>query len=122
MYAHAANIGMPPKFVDLRHQVTHGDIPNEAYLRRMTEQALEWLWERWWIRNASGSPDAAVRELEERRLISREAREARELKVQASEMSSPGPIDTETARREPEPSFARVGTTHRKRKSAAIEE
>ncbi len=78
MYAHAAALGMPQQFVDLRHQVAHGDIPAVPYLRKMTEQALEWLWGRWWVKNAAGSPRLALRELEERQRISQEAREARE--------------------------------------------
>lgn len=78
MYAHAATIGMPHKFVNLRHQVTHADIPNLVYMRSMTLQALEWLWERWWAKNATGVPERSLRELEERQRISREARDARE--------------------------------------------
>lgn len=78
MYAHAATIGMPQTFVDLRHQVTHGGIPNLAHLRRMTEQALEWLWERWWIKNAAGDPDLAAREIEERRRISQRVQDVRD--------------------------------------------
>ncbi|ETI21479.1 hypothetical protein G647_07826 [Cladophialophora carrionii CBS 160.54] len=75
MYAHAATIGMPQKFVDIRHQVSHGDIPGVPLLKKMTEQALEWLWERWWVKHASGNPERALRELEERQRVSREARE-----------------------------------------------
>jgi hypothetical protein len=76
MYAHATTIGMPSKFVDLRHQVTHADIPSLTYLRRMTEEGLEWLWERWWSKHATGSPDRALREMAERLRIAREAKEA----------------------------------------------
>ncbi|EXJ78493.1 hypothetical protein A1O1_08894 [Capronia coronata CBS 617.96] len=78
MYAHAATIGMPPKFVDLRHEVTHGHIPSLIYLKRMTLQALEWLWDRWWLKNATGDPSRALRELEERTWLCRQAREADE--------------------------------------------
>jgi len=73
MYAHAATIGMPQKFVDLRHQVAHGDIPNLTYLRQMTLQALTWLWERWWVRNATGDSRRALQELEERKHAARDA-------------------------------------------------
>ncbi|KIY04048.1 uncharacterized protein Z520_00740 [Fonsecaea multimorphosa CBS 102226] len=78
MYAHAATIGMPQNFVDLRHQVTHADIPNLVYLRKMTELALDWIWERWWVKNVTGDPERALRELEDRRRISREARNGAE--------------------------------------------
>lgn len=77
MYAHAATIGMPDVFVDLRHQVTHGDIPSLVYLRRMTLNALEWLWERWWVKNATGDPTRALWELAERRQTALEAQTAR---------------------------------------------
>jgi ribosomal biogenesis protein LAS1 len=75
MYAHAATIGMPQRFVDIRHQVTHGNIPSVTLLKKKTEQALEWLWERWWVKNASGNPGLALSELEERARVSRQARE-----------------------------------------------
>ena len=73
MYAHAATIGMPQNFVDLRHQLAHGDIPNLSYLRKMTRQALTWLWERWWVKNATGDPGRSLRLLEEHIRIAREA-------------------------------------------------
>lgn len=76
MYAHASAIGMPQKFVDLRHQVTHGDIPNLFYLRQMTQQALTWLWEKWWAKHVEGDSGQALRELEERRRLAREANDA----------------------------------------------
>jgi ribosomal biogenesis protein LAS1 len=88
MYAHAATIGMPQKFVDLRHQVTHGDVPSVAHLRKMTEQALEWLWERWWARYAPGTSEFAIAELEERRRISWSAREARQAAKRGSSEAS----------------------------------
>ncbi len=73
MYSHAATIGMPQKFVDLRHQVAHGYIPNLAYLRQMTTQALAWLWERWWVKNATGDSRRALEELEERKSAAQDA-------------------------------------------------
>jgi len=76
MYAHAAAIGMPQKFVDLRHQVTHGDIPHLFYLRQMTQQALSWLWEKWWAKHVEGDPGQAMREQEERKRLAREANDA----------------------------------------------
>ncbi|KAI1611007.1 Las1-like-domain-containing protein [Exophiala viscosa] len=75
MYAHAVTIGLPQKFVDLRHQVAHGNMPNVYYMRQMTLQALAWLWERWWVKSVTGDPSKALREVEERRRISREAAE-----------------------------------------------
>jgi ribosomal biogenesis protein LAS1 len=86
MYAHAATIGMPQRFVDLRHQVAHGELPSTAHLRKMTELALEWLWERWWIKNATGTPHLAVREIGERRAAAQQACMAQELARSRSDM------------------------------------
>lgn len=60
MYAHAMAIGMPERFVDLRHQVTHGKIPEVRVLKRAADDALDWLWERWWKSNATGDPATAA--------------------------------------------------------------
>lgn len=53
MYAHALAIGMPERFVDLRHQVSHGQIPDLHVLKKAADEALVWLWERWWKSNAT---------------------------------------------------------------------
>lgn len=72
MYAHAAAIGMPSRFVDLRHELSHSSqIPEPTALRMVTEEALSWLWERWWKVNATGDPGMALRRFEARK----EARE-----------------------------------------------
>ena len=67
MYAYAANIGMPEQFVDLRHEIVHGEIPEIWYLREMTRKGLHWLWEKWWIKNATGDPTWAMKEIEIRK-------------------------------------------------------
>lgn len=91
MYAHAATIGMPEVFVDLRHQVTHGDIPSLVYLRKMTLSALEWLWERWWVKNATGDPARALLELAERRQLAVEAQMARKYGRESLDMETSEP-------------------------------
>ncbi|KIW64687.1 hypothetical protein PV04_09605 [Phialophora macrospora] len=118
MYAHAATIGMPQKFVDIRHQVTHGNLPSVTVLKKMTEQALEWLWERWWVKNASGNPALALSELEERARISREAREL--AKATAALPSEDEPSEGLSHDRLMEGASARA--TSRKRKSTAVED
>ena len=125
MYAHAVIIGMPQKFVDLRHKVTHADIPNLMYLKKMTEQALEWLRERWWAKNATGNPERALREVEERQRISRAAREAREnssgLTAQKN-YDAPDMVMEDTAGPSTADSvITRRAITSRKRKSALLE-
>ncbi|KAK5045586.1 hypothetical protein LTR84_009204 [Exophiala bonariae] len=89
MYAHAATIGMPEAFVDLRHQVAHGELPSLIYLRKMTLSALEWLWERWWVKNATGDPTRALLELAERRQLSMEVQMARNHEHQGLDIESP---------------------------------
>ncbi|KIW90946.1 uncharacterized protein Z519_08729 [Cladophialophora bantiana CBS 173.52] len=136
MYAHAATIGMPQTFVDLRHQVTHADIPNLMYLRQMTEQALGWMWERWWVKNVTGRPERALRELEDRRRVSRRARDARESTQKGSrnmmfqnDPDSDGQgVSTEatlvacTSQNEPELSSTARSRYVAKRKAAALDD
>ena len=68
MYAYAAKIGMPEAFVDVRHQIVHGEIPDLQFLREQTHRALDWLWEKWWRAHATGDPARALRIREERKL------------------------------------------------------
>ncbi|CAD6577761.1 MAG: rRNA-processing protein las1 [Alectoria sarmentosa] len=48
MYTQAQKIGLPAVFVDLRHEATHGDMPNLTNLRSAAQRALEWLWDDYW--------------------------------------------------------------------------
>ncbi|CAD6570096.1 MAG: rRNA-processing protein las1 [Alectoria sarmentosa] len=48
MYTQAQKIGLPAVFVDLRHEATHGDMPNLTNLRSAAERALGWLWDDYW--------------------------------------------------------------------------
>jgi len=75
MYAHAAAIGLPEQFVDLRHRATHDDMPGLEVLRQAARRALEWLWERWWKVHATDDPGRALREREEQRLLGERKRE-----------------------------------------------
>ncbi|KIV93280.1 hypothetical protein PV10_04506 [Exophiala mesophila] len=79
MYAHAVTIGMPEVFVDLRHQVTHGDLPGLYYLRKMALQALQWLYQRWWVKHAQASPARALREQAERHQLCLEMKARRDV-------------------------------------------
>ena len=54
MYAHAAAIGMPEGFVDLRHRATHDEMPGLGELRSVVGRGLEWLWVVWWSREVTG--------------------------------------------------------------------
>ncbi|EGP90101.1 unnamed protein product [Zymoseptoria tritici ST99CH_1E4] len=44
----AAKIGLPPEFVDVRHEATHEDLPGLGRLVRVTEEGLRWLWGSYW--------------------------------------------------------------------------
>lgn len=48
MYTQAQKIGLPALFVDIRHEATHGDMPNLKNLRSAAERALKWLWDDYW--------------------------------------------------------------------------
>ena len=48
MYALAAKIGLPERFVEMRHQITHEKIPSIEELAELTGDALEWMYRRWW--------------------------------------------------------------------------
>ena len=51
MYAVGRHINLPKSFVDLRHQITHEEMPSLTVLRDSTKRALRWLyidyWEYW---------------------------------------------------------------------------
>ena len=48
MYLIAETTGMPVTWVELRHEITHGQTPDLRSLERCVEEALSWLWERFW--------------------------------------------------------------------------
>ncbi|RKF81352.1 putative cell morphogenesis protein las1-like protein [Golovinomyces cichoracearum] len=49
MYDIAKNIGLPSTFVELRHQATHEELPSLTRLRTATFEALEWIWNYYWV-------------------------------------------------------------------------
>ena len=48
MYTQAQKLGLPALFVDIRHEATHGDMPNLTNLRSAAERAVGWLWDDYW--------------------------------------------------------------------------
>lgn len=48
MYALASKIGLPLRFVEMRHQITHEKMPSIEELAELTEEALDWMYRRWW--------------------------------------------------------------------------
>lgn len=70
MYAFAVQIGMPEDFVDLRHNIVHGDIPSLSVLQAYNDRALQWLWKKWWLKNATGdATEAREEELEQKDVV-----------------------------------------------------
>lgn len=45
----AKKIQLPYSFVEIRHLATHNQLPSLELLREMTELALDWLWEHYWL-------------------------------------------------------------------------
>jgi hypothetical protein len=90
MYAHAAAIGMPELFVELRHRATHDEMPGLELLRQMARQGLDWLWERWWKTHATDHPGRALGEREERRLLAERKADARRLSEAAKGQNARG--------------------------------
>ncbi|KAF1769975.1 hypothetical protein GCK72_001792 [Caenorhabditis remanei] len=47
--------GIPKKIVDIRHAVTHQTCPDISELRYATNFCLEWLWDNFWLSDASNA-------------------------------------------------------------------
>lgn len=50
MYRTAKVMGLPEAFVEIRHEITHGELPSLIVLRKYAARALNWLWEHYWRR------------------------------------------------------------------------
>lgn len=50
MHEKARQLGFPAALVDLRHDITHEDIPSLETLRLATKRSLQWLWNDYWIK------------------------------------------------------------------------
>jgi ribosomal biogenesis protein LAS1 len=48
MYNSARALDLPDAFVEIRHQITHGDLPSLVVLRNYAKRALSWLWQHYW--------------------------------------------------------------------------
>jgi hypothetical protein len=44
MYDVADELNMPEHWVEVRHEITHGDIPDLRILEQCTHEAVDWLW------------------------------------------------------------------------------
>lgn len=49
MHGLAQTVGLPPGFVELRHQATHEALPALRRLRAAARQALAWIWGYYWV-------------------------------------------------------------------------
>lgn len=59
----AKKIRLPYSFVEIRHLATHNQLPSLELLREMTDLALDWLWEHYWLLIEPSSSRARSREL-----------------------------------------------------------
>ena len=48
MFTKAQEIGIPASFVELRHEITHAELPSLVVLRRAVERSMTWLWDDFW--------------------------------------------------------------------------
>ncbi|MCJ1314333.1 Cytoplasmic glyoxalase II [Agyrium rufum] len=48
MFDVGVEVGIPASWVELRHEITHGDLPSLLVLRRAAERALRWLYDNYW--------------------------------------------------------------------------
>jgi hypothetical protein len=48
MFDVSKGIGLPESFVELRHRITHEELPSLTELRRAIQDALLWLWNDYW--------------------------------------------------------------------------
>ncbi|KAK4934413.1 rRNA-processing protein las1 [Elasticomyces elasticus] len=55
------------KAAEMRHRVSHGDVPDIQVLVKHAQEGLFWLRERWWKTNAVGDPAKALRRHHARR-------------------------------------------------------
>jgi ribosomal biogenesis protein LAS1 len=50
MFEMAESIGMPEAWVELRHEITHGQVPDIRTLEQYVKASLLWLWELFWMK------------------------------------------------------------------------
>jgi ribosomal biogenesis protein LAS1 len=57
MYEMAELIGMPEAWVELRHEITHGQVPDLRTLEHCVQASLLWLWDFFWVKIDAPSAD-----------------------------------------------------------------
>jgi ribosomal biogenesis protein LAS1 len=50
MYDMATELGIPERWVEIRHEITHGQIPDLRALEECAREGVAWLWEVFWSR------------------------------------------------------------------------
>jgi ribosomal biogenesis protein LAS1 len=48
MYDAAEELGIPELWVEVRHDITHGEMPDVRFLQSCSNKAIEWLWNYFW--------------------------------------------------------------------------
>ena len=90
MYTQAQKIGLPALFVDIRHEATHGDMPNLTNLRSAADRALKWLWDDYWKDLEEHSPALALPASKGLRVASLDEAVYQREKVEGEEEEQPG--------------------------------
>jgi len=60
MYEMAELIGMPEAWVELRHEITHGQVPDLRSLEHHVQASLVWLWGFFWSKLEAPNADAGL--------------------------------------------------------------
>ena len=65
MYNRARQLNLPASLVELRHEITHGEIPSLVVLRQSTLRSLDWLRHDYWKHLGEDNIDMALRNHEQ---------------------------------------------------------
>ncbi|CAK7267144.1 rRNA-processing protein las1 [Sporothrix epigloea] len=74
MHGLAQAVGLPPSFVELRHQATHEALPSLRRLRLAARQALAWIWGYYWanMEDLDSLEDASTMDVNNSQLMQEE--------------------------------------------------
>ncbi|KKY27918.1 putative cell morphogenesis protein las1 [Phaeomoniella chlamydospora] len=75
MLSNAAQIGLPAAFVELRHQITHEEMPKIPQMKLMAFRALDWLWAHYWHGLDVGDDEWGIEERERLQYIKEKTNE-----------------------------------------------
>jgi ribosomal biogenesis protein LAS1 len=91
MYDVAVDLGFPERWVEMRHEITHGQIPQLEALEVCAREAVAWLWEVFWsgLDDRSRVGDREKRKVELRGLLRAHLKERRN-EIRSGKAGDPG--------------------------------